>query len=360
MKINLNKLPYVNKPIISREVILKNITEWDIFKKYINNDIKLKEPFSSPFRKDNTPSFALFRNSTGDILYNDFVLGGGDAFQFVKYYFGYNSWFDVYSRIAVDFWLDNIYHCKNSIKNEYKKYKPETGAKPVKINDKVKIGVTVRPWKDYDIKYWNSFGIDHITLLKYNVFPVDYIIFKSNSKEKTVKADKYSYAYYEFKDGEATFKIYQPFSKYKWFSDVNTSIWQGWRELPVSDEILIWTKSLKDVMSINETCRLASVSLQNEKIKPKINVVNELKRRFETIFILYDNDFDKESNYGQIFASELCDEFNIINIKIPDKYKTKDFSDLVKNFGKEKAKKILTDLISEKLKKLKINDNLPY
>jgi hypothetical protein len=70
-------------------------------------------------------------------------------------------------------------------------------------------------------------------------------------------------------------------------------------------------------------------------------VFEQLNDRFEDITLLYDNDFDKEINWGQKFANKLSSEFGLINCVIPNKYESKDFSDLIKNFGKETALHIL-------------------
>jgi len=352
MSINLNNLPYT-KPIVSRDLILKDITEWDIFNKYIKTPFKLKEPFSSPFRKDTTPSFAIYTNSEGKLLYNDFVAGGGDCFQFVKYLFNYQSWHEVYSRIAIDFWIDYKYYCSDKIANDFKNPKPKTGTKPPKQRN-LNLGVTTREWEDKDFKYWKQFGITIRTLRKYNVYPISHIIFKSIVREKIINADTLAYAYIEKKDSKISYKIYQPHSKYKWFGSVNTSIWQGWSQLPLYDEMLILTKSLKDVMAITQICGLPAVSLQSEKTKPKINVLNQLKKRFSKIYVLYDNDYDKQINYGQEFAHKLCDIFELTNLRIPDNWESKDFSDLVKNEGKDIAKSLLQSLIE------KNNNEIPF
>ena len=66
---------------------------------------------------------------------------------------------------------------------------------------------------------------------------------------------------------------------------------------------------------------------------------------------LYDNDFDKEENWGQLFATKLAKDFDIENIFIPSIYKSKDFSDLIKNTNKEEAITVLEQ---------EINNILPF
>jgi hypothetical protein len=42
-----------------------------------------------------------------------------------------------------------------------------------------------------------------------------------------------------------------------------------------------------------------------------------------------------------VFADKFAKEFGLVDSFIKDEYQSKDFSDLVKNFGKEKATDIL-------------------
>ncbi|MGK2861905.1 MAG: hypothetical protein ACSLE0_08225, partial [Chitinophagaceae bacterium] len=180
-------------------------------------------------------------------------------------------------------------------------------------------------------------------LIQYNVTPIEYYFING----AIIKTDKYAYAFIEYKDGQETYKIYQPFNKdFKWINNHNDSIWQGWNQLPPKGEILIITKSLKDVMSITDVLGIPSVSLQSESVHPKRIVMKELHFRFEDIYLLYDNDFDKEQNWGQLFAKSVASEFNLYNIAIQDSRKCKDFSDLVKEYGAVESKKIWDNELS--------------
>ena len=125
-------------------------------------------------------------------------------------------------------------------------------------------------------------------------------------------------------------------------------MWQGWKQLPEKGDELIITKSLKDVMSIDSILGIPAVSLQSEGTKPKPHIIQELKNRFKTIYLLYDNDFDKEKNWGQIFAKELYKEFDMINLMIPSEFESKDFSDLVKNVDNFEIGILTTDEIAKK------------
>ena len=67
----------------------------------------------------------------------------------------------------------------------------------------------------------------------------------------------------------------------------------------------------------------------------------QLNERFIDIYSFYDNDFDKEINWGRQFGDKLATEFGLIDIYIYYKYKSKDFSDLIKNTSIKEASRIL-------------------
>ena len=76
-------------------------------------------------------------------------------------------------------------------------------------------------------------------------------------------------------------------------------------------------------------------------------MIDELKQRFNLIFVLYDNDFDKETNWGKMYSDEICKNYNFIQLEIPLSYTAKDFSDFVELYGQEKARDFLLKLCSE-------------
>jgi len=87
-----------------------------------------------------------------------------------------------------------------------------------------------------------------------------------------------------------------------------------------------------------------AVAMQSEMQLPSEKLISELKQRFNTIDILYDNDFEKANNPGQTMAKKICNLYDFKNICLPDKFKSKDPSDLVnKVSGFNELKFILND-----------------
>lgn len=333
----------LNKEVVTKELLLDKIQDVDIYRFYSGRDVVLSGGQHSPLRKDKNPSFGYYAKGN-EILFNDFVVGGGDCIKFVMLLFGL-TYFEALSKIVVDFNLTThfIYKKSNKTNKNYTLTSKDFKKNLLNQHNKFNLKKKSRDWRLYDYTFWYNFGITSKILEKYNVEPISHIFIG----DSIITADKYAYCFKEFKDGVETYKIYQPFNKdYKWLNNHNDSVWQGWEQLPEKDDFLIITKSLKDVMSIVSVLGFPAVSLQSESVIPKESVIKELKSRFKYIDIFYDNDFDQEENWGQIMGNKLRDLTGFSTISIPDVYKSKDFSDLVKNKGIDKAKDIYHESIA--------------
>ena len=337
----------LNKELVSKEGLLKYIKDVDVYRYYTGKDVSFGTNMSSPLREDTKNSFGYFVGQTGEICFNDFVLGKGDFVKFVQMKFRLN-FFEALSKIVIDLNLTYHFNYKKNIRKSEINYNPQDYSSREEIISnisKLKLQKKRRDWKLYDAQFWFKFGIDLETLKQYNVEPIDYIFLDG----QIITVDKYAYAFIENKDGRETYKIYQPFNeKYKWLNNHDNSIWQGWTQLPESGEKLIITKSLKDVMSIRCVMNLPAIALQSESTLPKDKIMEELKTRFDTtqIWVLYDNDFDKEENWGRNFGKKIADEHMLFQIEIPSKYRSKDFSDLVQNYGVAKSQEIFNNMIT--------------
>jgi hypothetical protein len=336
----------LNSKTITKELLLNKLTDIEIYKMYLPKDTEMSGISHSPFRDDLKPSFGFFVGKSGELCFNDFVLGSGDCIKFVMLKFGL-SFFEALSKIALDAGLESEFIIKNTFKtnvNSSNSFK--TREEIIKDLNTKALSKTSREWTIVDLAFWSKFGITKKTLEDYRVSPVSYL--HIGLDKKIIKADQLSYCYTEYKDGKETFKIYQPSNKqYKWLNNHNSSTWQGWDQLPQTGKKLIITKSLKDVMAIKDVMGIPAVSLQTESSLPKEQVIDELKKRFDTIFVLYDNDYDKETNWGRQFGNNLSDKFNLFQIEIDEKLESKDFSDLVKNKGAKTAKEYLLTILIE-------------
>jgi len=196
---------------------------------------------------------------------------------------------------------------------------------PNYIKKRVVIKKKRRPWSAKDAEFWSSYFIGKDILRSFGVQPISH--FWVNGTRFTCNTITYAF---KFKD---RYKIYAPYDKEnKWLSNTRKTDIQGYSQLPTKGERLIITSSLKDVMCLN-AAGYHSIALQSEMEVPDEKLISKLKDRFKTIEILYDNDFHKKKNPGQTMAKKICEIYNFKNICIPDKFRAKDSSDLVKSLG---------------------------
>ena len=289
----------------------------------------------SPLREDDkNPSFSLYLK--GDtVRWKDFGTGETDSTIGLMA----RLWNVSYSDALVKIKLDMGERIPKF--NLIRKYDGKTH-----INSNSSIKVRIREWMDWDREYWGSYGISEAFAKWCNVYPISHAFFtrkEENGYESTVTVpmDKYAYAYFEWKDGKQSVKLYQPFSKkMKWLSKHDLSVWDLWKQAfkwadRRSDEHCIITSSRKDAMCLWENLSVPAMSLQGEGYLPKPKVMRQVLERFKHVYLWYDNDFThKDDNPGQDNARKLIGLYpELINICIPDEYQSKDPSDLVKNWG---------------------------
>ena len=213
---------------------------------------------------------------------------------------------------------------------------------PIRTNSNIDLKCKVREWRDYDIKYWDSYGIP-LKWLKYaDVYPISHKIVIKDNISYTFGADKYAYAYVEFKEGKVTLKIYQPFNKhgYKWSNRHDKSVISLWTKVPKEGDKICICSSLKDALCLWANTGIPSLAIQGEGYGMSDTAINELKRRFNKIYICLDND-----EAGLKDGVHLASKTGFINVVIPQFKGGKDISDLYKVLGnKEQFKQTILNL----------------
>ena len=327
---------------VDLETILNSVRELDILSYYLGIS-NVPCIIKSPLRLDRHPSFGIYSRDGKKIYYHDFATKDrGSIFQLLMKLWNVN-YNEMLQQIDKD--LSKIPSCKNNISitkttlnNSSKTYNKDTN-----------LECKVRPWKNYDFEYWEQYGISEEWLKFGDIYPISHLILTKNGNRFSIPAEKYAYAYVERKDGNTSLKIYQPYNtNFKWSNKHDGSVWDLWTKLPEKGEHLIITSSRKDALCIWENTGIPAISLQAESYLPKQHVVQQLKDRFKYIYVLYDNDFQSDENHGRILGEMMANEFNLIQIEIPIKYRSKDTSDLCKNYGRQQVKEVIFQLIKEK------------
>lgn len=325
--------------------ILEKTTEANILSFYLGVT-EIPCIIHSPLRKDSRPSFGLYSPNGKRIYFVDFATKDrGGVFDLLCQMWGCN-YREVLTRISKD--MPKL--CSIGTPDVHK-HIPCAVRSTIECKKSTDLQCKVRDWTSYDIEYWKSYGIS-LDWLKYaEVYPISHKIIIKDGERYVFGADKYAYAYVEHKEGKVTLKIYQPFNKngYKWSSNINRSVWSLWTKIPKYGTNLIISSSVKDCLNIMCNLRIPSICLQGEGYLPKSHVMEELKSRYKNIIVFFDNDFNNPNNPGHNDAKKLSEEYNLKMVEIPKEYKSKDPSDLYKNYGKEIYLKVMNEILENVL-----------
>ena len=319
---------YGRKPV-NKENVLEKVTSYDIFARYVSPFKKVGKHFCSELRKDHNPTCVIGKVGN-KLIYRDFSESETrDCFNYImlKYGVGFQEALEM---INLDFKLGLI-----PVKNIT--YTPTvTSISNFNIDDierlPADIRVTVRNWTRSDKPFWNGkYGITSKLLSKFRVYPLTgYWI---NGRYFKCGLNSYGFYFGKLEDGRESWKIYQPYEKkkneggHKFITNCPDFFIQGYDLLPETGDLLIITKSYKDVIVL-DMIEVPSISPNSESVYVDPNVIAELKLRFKDIWILYDND-----ETGIRGAEKLSEENNLPYFFMP--IDTKDPSDFLELYGIE-------------------------
>ena len=310
----------INKyPTLSHEFINTYVSDYDIFSYYLGSRFVIGKVFNSPLREDKTPSFGIIQASNGNLLYNDFTGDSGDVIKFVKELKGLKS----YKEAMIEIYCDLILSGKRAIESLI------TVEHAPKKHTSSNIGVVRQPWSQNDFTYWGQFNITKKILIKFEVDPIKFLLFDDIVYKVYSDTDPmYVYKNYDKK------KIYSPLAdkKNKWFGSVTKNYIWGYKQLPESGELLIITKSLKDVMCLYSLGYIA-ISPPSETTMIPEHIMADLKKRFTKIIVFMDND-----EAGILASKKLCEKYSLKSMSLK---RLKDMSEHVQHYGVEYAKRWL-------------------
>jgi hypothetical protein len=177
---------------------LGNLSEADIAAYYFN--IKsIPCLISSPLRQDKKPSFALYSPNGTEVNYIDFSNRDSGTI-----------W-----TLLIKAWNCSYPEARRKVFNDLGNQSLGTSVgignylgRSVKVNAYLDLQCRVREWRDYDLEYWGSYGIS-LKWLKYaDVYPISHKIVIKDDKSYAFGADKYAYAYVEYKENKVTLKTF--------------------------------------------------------------------------------------------------------------------------------------------------------
>lgn len=321
-----------NNKELTANNILRLITSWDIFKYYIPVKFSLNQAFSSPFRKDNSPSCSIKRsNTSGEIYFLDYASDLKlNCFKFVMKLFNCN-FNEALGYINNHFGLGLENGEIKDFKSIISKYD-----QPAREKEYKRFDVFVRNFTNEELQYWNLRFLSKDNIKKNNIYSYDKILING---EKQIRTDKISFAYYY--SGIDSWKIYTPFAdrtkgEYKWLSNVPIDHIEGLNNLK-KDKLSIGTKSKKDAL-ITRLFIPETYELQNESnVCINYKNIEYIKDNSLEGYLWFDNDLP---------GVEACSYYNSFGLKyinIPKVLNAKDQDQFVTTLGLKKFEQFLKD-----------------
>lgn len=320
---------------VSYEEILRKTTEARIISYYLGITA-YPSLINSPLRRDTKPSFGLYSPNGCDINYIDFA----------------NKERGSTLKLLSQLWNTTTEKTIKKINDDLPKFTNDVtfNTKPIVVTNinshksSTDLQCKIREWKDYDIEYWQSYGIP-LEWVKYaDVYPVSHIIVIKNGQKYTFNADKLAYAYVERKEGKITLKIYQPLNTkgFKWSNKHDKSVISLWTKIPEKGDKLCICSSLKDALCLWCNTGIPAVAVQGEGYTMSDTALTELRRRYKNIYILFDND-----KPGLEDGRKLSEATGFKNLVLPYINGAKDVSDLYKTLqDKTKFKSLIINLFN--------------
>ena len=160
---------------ITKESILKFVSEMDIFLRYCSNFKEFSKSFLSELRNENNPSCRIYTNDNNTLKYKDFASGDNfDCWNYVMQKFNCN-YYEALNIISNDFNLGNgnmLINPRIIAAND--EFKPII---------KSKIEFIKQPWNITDYNFWSQYCIDFKILDFYNVISASSVIlYKGNER----------------------------------------------------------------------------------------------------------------------------------------------------------------------------------
>lgn len=295
-------------PDITRDFILQRVSEEEIFESY---GVRVQQGmFRSPLRKDLHPTCRFYRSKNGRLVLKDYAgYFHGDCFDLVM----------TIKRCNYPQALDDV----------AKQFKIISGATRHPVASAITIGprtlcdlrIRSMSWDEQHLAWWEDYGVDISLLEKYKVVPVERVWlnkFLYYNRDLTRKTE----VVFAYKFGSLDYKVYFPMRSERRFLHNNPDILQGYPQLPETGEIVVITKSMKDVICLS-AFGIPAIAPMSETSVVSDSVLEDLKENFKSVYALYDRD-----RTGHIALLNLRSR-GVTPLLMP-KGTTKDFADLCK------------------------------
>lgn len=278
---------------ISKEEILRRITQEEIFKMVLGYLPREHSYVFSPFRQDNMPDcyFEWYKDNLYFIDWAEPIQKRRhrDCFNMVQDSFGVSFYKSL--EIVNDHFKLNLLAGHHDDSDYVIGQRKKVEEQKKKIKSPKSMPFKARMFNAQgDRDFWQPYEITRSDLIKDEVFPIIwYKVFSKRLKSHVViRPNTRSYLIGNF---NPRVKIYTPDKKGKgkWATNcTQNDIW-GYDDLPLFGKQLVISKSYKDYRVLKNQGTTV-IAFQNEGMLPSQEILESLIERFEEIIVLFDND----------------------------------------------------------------------
>lgn len=317
---------------ITKDFLISKNSEETYMQTYLGTTVR-KGLIISPLRKDNKPTASFYRNKSGELIFHDFGIGFHGNFISVIMFQHNCTYNEALKIIAEDFGYIDKTDQRDSIKIKH----TNTVIEEKQVTN---IQIEKQEFKDYELKWWESFGIKEETLKKSKVYSCKNVFLNG---QLVISSSKYNMVfgyYFGKKAGLELWRIYMPQRKtYRFLSNTSAETIQNSKNIPQTGDLLVITKSMKDCLLFHEL-GIPAIAPCSEVLFVSNQQLSRLKARFNKIVVCYDTDLT-----GIRFMKKLRSKHPELEyFFIPRKYEAKDPSDFYKKYGPEVTKSYIEQL----------------
>ena len=318
----------------TEEEILERVDEYALYSFYLGYQPLIGGKYNSPIRKglnavrDTTASFGLYepRKKFGfhEFVWSDAGVGkSGNIFKFVQLLYGFETKTKAMFKIMADFGLGGTTCSIAPLEVPERKYL-----------EPINIAVTSRAFTQRDLAFWQQFNIDKSLLDRYTVTSIKQYWIVDSQKAPDYPPNGMGFAYREWDK----YQLYFPMSTsrdYRFRHNYTEACLHGWKQLEFNQPLCVITKSRKDVMCLR-SFGYEAVSPRSENTLVPTAYMNELRKRYQRLLVLFDND---GKHKGDSYQEEKI--YIPTNLRADDK----DVSDYCQHHGPQETAEMLKSIL---------------
>lgn len=316
--------------LFTGEEILERVDEYTLYCSYLEYAPLIGAKYLSPIRiamgkeADGDPSFGVYEKKYGrgphEFMWKDQGVGvHGDIFDLVKTLYQLQTRHQAMQQVLVDAGVIPGESLKPIVDLSEKRY--------MGYSD---ITITSRKLNRAEINYWDRINVGQALLDEYLTTAVKmYWLYEDQEAPRFPKGMCFAYRMWD------KYQLYFPqeVKKKKFRTDFTDACLPGFLQLKYNSELLIITKSYKDVIALR-SFGYEAVAPRGESVMVPKDFLEHFKTKYRRILILFDNDLKHKG-----------DDYEFEKIYVPKEISTdKDPTDFCGNHGIDATAEMLRQI----------------